>query len=71
MAIPIRFIHGARNKCFLPESTEKTLAALAARNGEALYSRRVIPGYGHIDCIFGKSADSDVYPHIVEHLATT
>ncbi|WP_437677894.1 GMC family oxidoreductase N-terminal domain-containing protein [Sorangium sp. So ce131] len=71
MAIPIRFIHGAENQCFLPESTEKTVEALSARNGAALYSRKVIPGYGHIDCIFGKSASTDVYPFIVEHLERT
>ena len=38
MAIPISFIHGAENRCFLPASTEKTVEALAAKNGEALYS---------------------------------
>jgi len=69
--LPIRFIHGERNACYLPASTEKTLEALAEKNGRALYSRRVIPGYGHIDCIFGKNAARDVYPHIVEHLLNT
>jgi cholesterol oxidase len=68
MAIPIRFVHGAENQCFLPASTEQTLEALAARNGTSLYSRNVIPGYGHIDCIFGQSASTDVYPFVVEHL---
>ncbi|HTN83650.1 MAG TPA: alpha/beta fold hydrolase [Sorangium sp.] len=71
MAIPIHFIHGAENQCFLPASTEKTLEALAARNGAALYSRDVIPGYGHIDCIFGKNASTDVYPSVVKHLDGT
>ncbi|WP_437562753.1 alpha/beta fold hydrolase [Sorangium sp. So ce542] len=71
MAIPIRFIHGAENQCFLPASTEKTVEVLSARNGAGLYSRNVIPGYGHIDCIFGKSASTDVYPFMVEHLDRT
>lgn len=71
MAIPIRFIHGAENQCFLPESTQRTVEALAARNGGHLYSRKVIPGYGHIDCIFGKNAAADVYPHILDHLDRT
>jgi cholesterol oxidase len=71
MALPIRFIHGERNGCFLPESTQKTLEALARANGPGLYSRRVIPEYGHIDCIFGKNAAKDVFPHILEHLETT
>jgi len=71
MAIPIRFIHGARNQCFLPESTEKTVQALSEVNGAALYSRVLIPDYGHIDCIFGKNAARDVFGHILEHLEQT
>jgi len=71
MAIPITFIHGALNRCFLPESTERTVARLAARNGAELYERHVIEGYGHIDCIFGKDAASDVYPKIHAHLEKT
>ena len=71
MAIPITFIHGERNGCFLPESTARTVARLAARNGPALYDRHVIPDYGHIDCIFGKSAASNVYPLILTHLEKT
>ena len=71
MAIPIRFIHGAENRCFLPASTEKTVEVLSAKDGAALYSRKVIPAYGHIDCIFGKNASADVYPFIVEHLDQT
>lgn len=66
--IPLRFIHGAENECFLPASTEKTLNALKALNNGIAYDRKVIPKYGHIDCIFGKHAARDVYPHIIEHL---
>lgn len=71
LALPILFIHGAKNACFAPESTARTLARLSQANGRQLYDRRVIPGYGHIDCIFGKSASRDVYPLIVEHLDKT
>jgi cholesterol oxidase len=71
LSIPITFIHGALNRCFLPESTERTVARLAAKNGPDLYTRHVIEGYGHIDCIFGKNAASDVYPHILAHLEKT
>lgn len=71
MALPIRFIHGAENATFLPEGTAKTLAYLRAANGEDLYDRIVIPRYGHIDCIFGKSAATDVFPYVVEHLDKT
>jgi cholesterol oxidase len=68
LAIPISFIHGAQNACFLPESTRKTFDLLCQTNGANLYSRSVIPGYGHIDCIFGKNAAVDVYPFILHHL---
>ncbi|MDE2089462.1 MAG: GMC family oxidoreductase N-terminal domain-containing protein, partial [Gammaproteobacteria bacterium] len=68
LAIPITFIHGAENACFLPRSTELTYEALRDKNAKISYRRHVIPGYGHIDCIFGKDAARDVYPLILEHL---
>ena len=68
LAIPIAFIHGAENACFLPESTRLTYTALREKNGSNLYSRHVIPGYGHIDCIYGKDAAKDVYPFMLQHL---
>jgi cholesterol oxidase len=71
LAIPIAFIHGSRNRCFVPESTRLTHEALAAANGKNLYSRRLIPHYGHSDSILGKNAASDVYPHIANHLEAT
>ncbi len=71
MALPILFVHGADNACFKPESTARTLERLAEVNGRQLYERHVIPGYGHIDCIFGKNAARDVFPLIVAHLDKT
>jgi cholesterol oxidase len=71
MAIPITFIHGAENACFLPKSTELTFEALRERNPGVPYQRHVIPNYGHIDCIFGKSASRDVYPLILRQLEAT
>jgi cholesterol oxidase len=71
MAIPISFIHGQENECFLPESTQITYDLLVKQNGGNLYSRHVIPGYGHIDCIFGKNAAVDVFPYILDHLDAT
>lgn len=70
LAIPITFIHGEENVCFLPESTKMTVNALRERNGD-LYTRHVIPHYGHIDCIFGKNAARDIYPHVLRHLEAT
>jgi cholesterol oxidase len=71
MAIPMTFIHGAENNCYLPESTERTLRALEEANGAHLYHRYLIPNYGHIDCIFGKRASEDVYPLILRQLDAT
>lgn len=68
MAIPITFISGEENECFLPESTELTYNLLREKNGKKLYNRFVVPNYGHIDCIFGKNAVRDVYPFILSHL---
>jgi cholesterol oxidase len=71
MAIPITFIHGAQNACFLPKSTQLTLEALREANPNVPYQRHEIPGYGHIDCIFGKDAARDVYPYIIAQLEQT
>lgn len=71
LAIPISFIHGEENECFLPESTEISYDLLRKANGADLYNRHVIPRYGHIDCIFGKNAAVDVYPYVLRHLEST
>src|SRR6266511_1493016 len=71
MAIPITFIHGAENACFLPESTERSYDELRRVNDPKLYTRYLIPGYGHIDCIFGAHASRDVYPLMLRHLETS
>ncbi|EMO28875.1 hypothetical protein LEP1GSC170_4224 [Leptospira interrogans serovar Bataviae str. HAI135] len=66
--LPITFIHGAQNRCYLPESTETTYKKLIDRFNPNQYRRHLIPDYGHIDCIFGKSAYKDVYPFILQSL---
>lgn len=71
LAIPIAFIHGGENHCFLPESTEITYNMLRELNGKQLYTRHVIPHYGHADSILGRNAARDVYPHIARHLEVT
>ncbi len=68
LAIPIAFIHGADNVCVLPKSTEITLDRVTKANGAELYVRHLIPDYGHVDCIIGKNAATDVYPLILNHL---
>ena len=71
MAIPVAFIHGTENELWLPDSTRQTFDWLCEANGQELYSRYLIPHYGHIDCIFGKNAALDVYPFILKHLEAT
>ena len=44
---------------------------LVEHNGPALYQRRVVPGYGHIDPWLGTHGSRDVYPMIVEALEAT
>ena len=61
LAIPMRFIHGAENQCYLPGAPSSPVdAAKSPANGRQLYDRHVIPDYGHIDCIFGENASADV-----------
>ncbi|MBU2712020.1 GMC family oxidoreductase N-terminal domain-containing protein [Zooshikella harenae] len=69
--LPICFIYGAENQCYLPESTEITYNILREKFPSQQYSRKVIPEYGHIDCIFGAHAVEDVYPEILAHLEQT
>jgi len=68
LAMPVTFIHGELNKCYLPASTAATHELLRAKHGDKLYERHVVPRYGHIDCIFGKNAAQDVYPLMLRHL---
>ena len=68
LGLPITFIHGEKNHCFLPESTKATYDALVKANGPELYNRVVVPGYGDVDCVIGKHASRDVYPLILAHL---
>lgn len=69
--LPIAFIQGGEDKCFLPKGTKRTYDRLCSQFNPDQYSYHLIPGYGHIDCIFGKNAAKDVYPHILEHFEKT
>jgi cholesterol oxidase len=71
MKIPIAFVHGEENETWLPASTRQTFDLLCAANGSELYSRYLIPHYGHADCIFGRNAHRDVYPVILKHFDAT
>jgi cholesterol oxidase len=69
LALPLCFVHGETDRVFPPTGSERTLELLSAGNGSGLYSRHVLPGYGHLDVLVGKDADADVYPLILDHLA--
>ncbi len=64
----ILLLQGELNQCYRPEGTLADQNLLQSVFDPARVKRIVIPGYGHIDCIFGKNAAGDVYPHIIEHL---
>ena len=68
LAMPMTYIHGECNRCFLPGSTQLTFDLLSKTNGGDLYRRILVPGYGDIDCVIGKHASRDVFPLILNHL---
>lgn len=68
LRIPITFVSGELNRTFLPAATESTYNWLRTVNDPKLYTRHVIPGYGHIDSFIGKDANRDCYPAFLEQL---
>ena len=66
--IPIRFLHGAENRLFVPEGTANTVRTLAGTDNTSLYSRVEIGGYAHMDLFIGKHAARDVYPEVLAAL---
>ncbi len=69
--LPIFLFVGADNAVLSPRATEKTYEILCDTFGSSShegyeggvdYKRRVIPGYGHLDCWMGRNAWKDVYP---------
>ena len=68
LALPITFLHGGDNACFLPESTMYTARLLSDTNGPDFYRHHIIPDYGDTDFLIGKNAVRDVFPLILAHL---
>ncbi|KAL1897428.1 hypothetical protein Sste5346_004165 [Sporothrix stenoceras] len=62
--LPIFQFVGGDNVVLSPRATEKTYEILCDTFGtdNGHYRRRVIPGYGHLDCWMGRNAWKDVYP---------
>ena len=61
------FFAGAMNRCFLPESQQRSFAWLDGfRPG--YHTLHVIPDYGHLDVFMGQNAYRDVLPLMVQEL---
>lgn len=62
------FLAGEDNKCFLPDSQQRSFDFFARhRPGRDALHR--IRGYGHLDVFLGRNAAGDTYPLILEELA--
>ena len=59
---------GEKNRCYLPISTYTTYNLVKEAHPNQQYSWTQIPNYGHLDCIYGRDAVHDVYPHILKAL---
>lgn len=64
--VPVLVVHGMKNRCWLRNGAEKTVEALresADRVDENsdMYQLDEVERYGHLDCIFGKTAAEDVF----------
>ena len=68
LRIPITLVSGELNRTYLPESTEETFDWLRSANDPKLYTRHVVPAYGHIDNFMGYRANADAYPLFLEQL---
>lgn len=73
--IPFLLFVGRDNAVLSPESTERTYEILCDTFGSRTgaqegieYRRRVVPGYGHLDCWMGRNAWKDVYPMVREEV---
>ncbi len=58
---------GEQNRCFLPESQERTFDYFTAK-GKGNYALHMVPRYGHLDMFMGKDAVVDVFPIIRDAL---
>jgi hypothetical protein len=61
------FVAGRRNRCFLPESQERSFAHFD-RFAPRRHALRLLDDYSHLDVFFGQHASRDVFPMIVEEL---
>jgi hypothetical protein len=64
----LAFLGGQFNRCFLPESQERTLDFFD-RYAPGRNSFYELSGYGHLDVFIGKNAARDVFPLIIDELS--
>ncbi|KAH7362985.1 glucose-methanol-choline oxidoreductase [Plectosphaerella cucumerina] len=69
--IPVMLFVGGDNAVLSTEATERTYETLCETFGSTggqgdgvMYRRRIVPGYGHLDCWMGRNAWKDVYPFV-------
>lgn len=68
LALPITLISGERNRMFVQQGTLRSHQLLCEANGPTLYRREVLANYGHLDCLLGSEAATDVYPLLADSL---
>lgn len=66
--VPILFLSGAENMVYSPESTDTSFTTLASHFQQRGYDRKVLQGYGHLDCWMSEAAVEDVYPAVRRHI---
>ena len=62
------FFAGAQNRCFLPESQQRTYRAASTSSGPATTRSMCCPSYSHLDVFMGKNAARDVFPLMLDEL---
>jgi hypothetical protein len=62
------FFTGLENRCFLPESQERTFRWFDGHQ-PGRHAIHELPGYSHLDVFMGKNAARDVFPRMIEELA--
>ena len=65
-AFPVMFLHGDMNRTFDKETFDKNTQLMERL--QMPYSARLVPGFGHLDCVVGAGADEQVFVHVAQHL---
>ena len=61
------FFAGARNRCFLPVSQQRTFRFFE-EHAPGKHALHVLPDYAHLDVFIGKDASRDVFPLMLDEL---